>query len=494
MDKVLYRNNNTFGDNVRKSLDVIVYEIFELGNADILEYCTEHYALSSELRNKIDDIIDNIGDVDEDTVITIVKSLLNELKMIFNRPIKEVIWLASLEAVNDLYAGTDDNADIEAYSVEDAIVLSNLGYDGLLFGFFERPNMLNEKLCRMMYKNRGFRCIKDGKLLYKKTNFSYEPKFQRNRLNENFIINQVVPMLERYGLIEYNNLKYDEICSEISNKLENFVNNITTLSNNTQIAYVSGLEDNYYVFDFDMSICCNWIDKLYVLYDYSSNEHYFSIFDINNQTYNLYIDDNVVKATEVKNNKLKTGTILLGGKLKNIKPIIKHELKHLYDYLINQTKKSADFNVDVLNRDIYINNLNGNDLLSISQFIHLSDNDKHNIDKIHMFLIEAVYYMNYSEMQARLENYKTEIEIDKNLTQQYYIYLRYKEQFKWLIDNLSSTEIKQYNEKYIDIFKKIYPQFSKSKKQISIIDILKQYIKRIDNLFFKQADKIKRDH
>lgn len=160
--------------------------------------------------------------------------------------------------------------------------------------------------------------------------------------------------------------------------------------------------------------------------------------------------------------------------------------------MINQTKKSADFDVDILNSDIYINNLNGNNLLSIAQFIHLSDNDKHNIENIHMFLLESVYFMNYSEMQARLEKFKSEIETDVNFTHQYYIYLRYKEQFKWLVDNLSESEINQYNEKYISIFKKIYPQYSKSKKQISIIDILKRYIKRIDNLFLKQANKIKK--
>lgn len=365
MDKVLYRNNNAFGDNVRKPLDVMVYEIFELGNTDIIEYCTEHYSLSNDLRNDIDDIIDNIDDIDEEDVISVIKMLLSELNELYGRPIKEVIWLASLDAVNDLYDGTDDNADIEAYCVEDAIILSNLGYDGLLFGFFERPKILNEKLSRMIFKNMVFRCVKNGKMIYKKTNFSYDPKFHQNRLCENFNINQVVPMLERYGLIENSN------------------------------------------------------------------------------------------------------------------------------YLINQTKKSADFDVDVLNNDIYINNLNGNNLLSIAQFIYFSDNDKHNIENIHMFLLESVYFMDYSEMQARLEKFKSEIETNENLTQQYYIYLRYKEQFKWLIDNLSESEIKQYNEKYISIFNEIYPQFSKSKKQISIIDILKQYIKRIDNLFLKQANKIK---
>lgn len=195
MDKVLYRNNNAFGDNIRKPLDVIVHEIYELGNTDILEYCTEHYALSTDLRNDIDEIIYIIDDVYEGYVITVIKKLLSELNELYGRPIKEVIWLASLEAVNDLYDGTDDNADIEAYSVEDAIILSNLGYDGLLFGFFEKPKMLNEKLTRMIFKNRGFRCVKDGKMIYKKTNFSYDPNFHQKRLCENFNINQVVPML-----------------------------------------------------------------------------------------------------------------------------------------------------------------------------------------------------------------------------------------------------------------------------------------------------------
>lgn len=143
---LLYRDENAFGSGVMKAKDVIMYEITELCNTDILDYCVDKYELSEELDDEIRQLIsdmENEEEFDEDDVESIIDDLLSELEVIFDKKIKYVIWLATKEAVIDLYSNGNEDAELTAYETSE-IILSDLGYDGLLFGYEKKPKPVEE--------------------------------------------------------------------------------------------------------------------------------------------------------------------------------------------------------------------------------------------------------------------------------------------------------------------------------------------------------------
>ena len=56
MQKIMYRSEDSSGSGVRDIIEVMVFEIYELGNTDILEYVSEHY-LSDDTKQDIDKVI-----------------------------------------------------------------------------------------------------------------------------------------------------------------------------------------------------------------------------------------------------------------------------------------------------------------------------------------------------------------------------------------------------------------------------------------------------
>ena len=129
-------------DSERKALPVMLFEITELHNTDILEYVSENYLLSEELKMDVQEIIDNIDDVDEDGCEGILEEILNCIEDSTGKKIRYALWLADKDAVEDMYEG--DERDIYAYNVDDAVVLSDLGYDGTLYGFEEMPEPIED--------------------------------------------------------------------------------------------------------------------------------------------------------------------------------------------------------------------------------------------------------------------------------------------------------------------------------------------------------------
>lgn len=129
-------------DSERKALPVMLFEITELHNADILEYVSENYLLPDELKTDVQEIIDNIDDVDEDGCEGVLEQVLNCIEDSTGKKIHYALWLADKDAVEDMYEG--DERDIYAYNVDDAVVLSDLGYDGTLYGFEEMPEPVED--------------------------------------------------------------------------------------------------------------------------------------------------------------------------------------------------------------------------------------------------------------------------------------------------------------------------------------------------------------
>ena len=129
-------------DSEHRALPVMLFEITELHNADILEYVSENYLLPEELKIDVREIIDNIDDVDEDGCERILEEVLNCIENSTGKKIRYALWLADKDAVEDIYEG--DERDIYAYNVDDAVVLSDLEYDGTLYGFEEMPEPIED--------------------------------------------------------------------------------------------------------------------------------------------------------------------------------------------------------------------------------------------------------------------------------------------------------------------------------------------------------------
>ena len=137
----LFRNDDYYGAHITDALEVLRYEIKELFNTDILDYCRTTYALSADLKKSISDDIRALGCVGEwpETIDRDIKTLLDELSKLYGQKISHVLWLAGCRAVKEFYRGTDEN--IKEYETS-KIILSDLGDDGILFGYPEKPRQI----------------------------------------------------------------------------------------------------------------------------------------------------------------------------------------------------------------------------------------------------------------------------------------------------------------------------------------------------------------
>ena len=140
----MYRTEMSMSSE-RKAVPLMLFEISELHNADILDYVRNHYKLPGILKRNIDEYIQNIDDIEEgdDNVEYMLREILSCIEDETGKTIKYALWLATKEAVEELYDG--DEQFIFEYDVTDALILSDLGYDGVLYGFETMPEPLNSE-------------------------------------------------------------------------------------------------------------------------------------------------------------------------------------------------------------------------------------------------------------------------------------------------------------------------------------------------------------
>lgn len=152
--KTAYRcdafNGRPFSDRLTP-VDVIKNEILDYGNIDILETVNNLYCNgSNEFLTSIIDVVKN-GDYNDsgvimnDTAISgedITRYILKVIKKATGKDVRYFLWLASLNAVKKLYARSE-NPDIKEFDVSDAVIISDLGYDGKLYGYEEKPEPIN---------------------------------------------------------------------------------------------------------------------------------------------------------------------------------------------------------------------------------------------------------------------------------------------------------------------------------------------------------------
>lgn len=139
---IRFRTEAFSGSGERNALEVIRYEIFELGNTDILTTLSTTILKSHPIRPILEryvwEIDENgfVDDLSEQETRSFVKRILEAVGEETGYTVNYALWLADRATVQWFYHGTEDN--ISAYSTG-AVVLSELGCDGTLYGYDKLP-------------------------------------------------------------------------------------------------------------------------------------------------------------------------------------------------------------------------------------------------------------------------------------------------------------------------------------------------------------------
>lgn len=137
-----------YGHGERDAAAVMAFETKELGNTDILEYLRTSVLKDSSLAAKMKDfereLEENycIDDMSLDDMEGFFKEVLAEIKNESGHNIRYALWLADPPVVlsPDCGYGRDltDDFPVDAYETG-PVILSDLGYDGTLYGYEEYP-------------------------------------------------------------------------------------------------------------------------------------------------------------------------------------------------------------------------------------------------------------------------------------------------------------------------------------------------------------------
>lgn len=141
--KVLYRTESFSGSGVRDAVSVLTFEVCDLTNTDILAYCLEHYSLKrmhfNETLQVLKDSLEDGDAVDEQDIRNLMEDLLKHIESETGYSIRYALWLADKKTVLSDYEGNEDN--IDAYECG-PVILSDLGEDGILFGYESNPKKI----------------------------------------------------------------------------------------------------------------------------------------------------------------------------------------------------------------------------------------------------------------------------------------------------------------------------------------------------------------
>lgn len=152
--KYRYRTETFSGLEEYDPAAVIDHETFEMENTDIPEYLADSILKDSPIAAKLMEIVQwlEYGDieppVDEENTIEFCRELVAEIEKVTGVSLNYVLWLTDLDAVTDkdFYGKYISNEyDIDTYQIG-PIVLAELGYDGTLYGYTNRPIPLEEQL------------------------------------------------------------------------------------------------------------------------------------------------------------------------------------------------------------------------------------------------------------------------------------------------------------------------------------------------------------
>ena len=140
-----YRTESAYGEGYVDAVSVLAHEIGELGNVDILDTLQPTLA-QTDVGQRIVDSLWEDDDLDallgDDPEEFVTNELLPAIKQATGVDVKYVLWLCADPAdVMEYYNAAPD--DIDAYPVGD-VVLSDLGREGILWGYTSRPEPIKD--------------------------------------------------------------------------------------------------------------------------------------------------------------------------------------------------------------------------------------------------------------------------------------------------------------------------------------------------------------
>lgn len=295
----------------------------------------------------------------------------------------------------------------------------------------------------------------------------------------------MIPLLEKYGIVEYDNKRLMNILTKVSNRIRNSANN--AIKYDTTISGIPSVMFKEIKCEVDLS----WCRYINVYFTDKMEEDAFLISD------NKY---KIIKRSGTSFDPVrKTGNVyewisvgLSINKYTNfgeLPYVILHEINHAYELLVN------DITTDEMNADIlyFINNgidefYNNLTMYSDDQMerclVDLSSED------VYKIISEYGYLMNKSEIRSRLSQVYYDSLKSKVESNDYTLYKNLIRLFCHLLKDgtISNRSKMDFMNKYSGDFSRIYKE--KFGKTISGFDkLIRMFIGRCEK-FIKNADKI----
>lgn len=142
--KIGYRNPYLYGSNIVDTLEIIRYEIEELGNLDIPYFCIENFGLGIT-EEEIDYI--GSGKADDYEWNVFVEYFINRLESFLYKKTRVSpsewysVWVGDVEDIVKNYEGDSTNIAEVSFGDSEIIILSDLGSDGVLVLSLEPPKI-----------------------------------------------------------------------------------------------------------------------------------------------------------------------------------------------------------------------------------------------------------------------------------------------------------------------------------------------------------------
>ena len=208
---------------------------------------------------------------------------------------------------------------------------------------------------------------------------------------------------EKAGVIEFDNFAYRKQIQQIAKDIKN-----TTLF--TEVLNIEHLSNYKFVkFTYDFSNILTWLKTLNVYYTITDGEFDAAAMIYNDEDCEILPSDtdekieekNRIKNVFIKNNGvIELGTIyIIDNHDENILFVLFHELCHLYDQTKAKKLWMEDENYFFRRQHKY----------DINDYKLRDDVNNYSIEDIHNIITESMYYANYTESHAFMENINFEI-------------------------------------------------------------------------------------
>lgn len=266
-------------------------------------------------------------------------------------------------------------------------------------------------------------------------------------------------LYEKSGVIEFDNFEYRK-------NIKNIVDDIRQVSKNDlaiEIPYFEDIKFNKLTYT---NIGLSWLDVLNVYVSFSEEFNAGALTDEYAKQNNIFvIDDGHIKIATI--------FVIDNGK-ENILTILFHEIAHLYD----ETKNKQMW----WNDEIYFLTHQGYDVNSFG--LH-TDVNTISFDQLFNIVIESMYYANFSESHAFMENINFEIyeTLNKHNRAFYsndidYVFIKScKCLYNYhILDKLVEDMMKMDNDRKYAFYKMFQEEFSKAYYNMKNMNMLLDYL------------------